>query len=108
MDPNRIAHGDFNPTTRAVRNSLVTALDLQRIVSDFCDRNNVSRTQWPGKTATHVTSITDYRYVIVVSDFFGLGAANHEVVQCVINDFCDKIRLLPRRVTAERIGHRAR
>jgi hypothetical protein len=52
-----------------------------------------------------VASVTDYRYVIVISDFLGLGAANDEVVQCVINDFRNEVRLLPRRVTAERIGH---
>jgi hypothetical protein len=43
--------------------------------------------------------------VIVVSDFFGLGAADHEIVQCVVNDFRDEVRLLPRRVATKRISH---
>ena len=55
-----------------------------------------------------MASITDSRHVLVVSDFLGLGAADHKVVQRVVNDFRDEVRLLPRRVAAERIGHRAR
>src|SRR5689334_9296393 len=108
MDPNRITHGDLYPATSAVGHSFVTTLDLQRIVGDFRDRHDVARAQRSGEAASHVTSVTDYGDVIVVSDFLSLGAANHEVVQRVIDDFRDKVRLLSRRVAAEWIGHRAR
>src|SRR5215211_2680917 len=107
MNPNRVTHWDLHPSARAIGNSFVTALDLQRIVGDFRNRNHVARAERTGETRSYVTSITYDGYVIVISDFFGFGAANHEIVKRVINGFRDKVALLPGRVAAERIGHRA-
>src|SRR5205085_7772057 len=108
MNPDRVAHGNLHPSARTVRNSFVTAFDWQWIVGDFRNRYEISRGEWAGKTGPHVTSVTNHGDVIVISDFLGFGAANHEVMERVVDRFRDELRLLARGVAAERIGHRTR
>src|SRR6185295_5642736 len=71
------------------------------------DRDDWSSAEFAGKTGADATSITNHRHVIVIPDFFCLGATDYEIVQRVINDFGDKVCLFACRIAAERIAHRA-
>jgi hypothetical protein len=53
-------------------------------------------------------AVADDGDVVVVAHLLGLGAADDEVVQRVVDRVGDEVGLAPRALAAERVGHRAR
>ena len=75
-------------------------------------KTDVTARDKSGRATDHSCSncgqqIMNDRDMVVVAHLFGLGAADDEVVQRVIHNFRDEVRLLPSRVATEGIGHRA-
>src|SRR5690242_1204156 len=59
MNPDGITDGYLDPRARAIRDSLVTALHLQRIISDLRDRHHVACRERTGEAGRHGASITN-------------------------------------------------
>jgi hypothetical protein len=78
------------------------------VVGHRRDRRHLVARQRAAEAHADLPAVADHRDVVVVAHLLGLGAADDEVVQRVVDDARHEVGLARALLAAERVGHRAR